>query len=203
MSLSLSCVATVPPRTVSFGLFRIMSALFLAGTTVCGQPNVINSTFLQCNVPPQRVGAFPVKVMLNDQNSTSRATLHRLCGEGSFGLPGDECGDCPEVLSSVAQRVKSIKGVKSVVLCAAVKFWRLCCCSRGANRRHCAVVACCRCSVLTTERGVHIAVPSAACPPGLLQSVPCPVQQLRASGSVPRCRRRCCVSAVPGTAAGR
>lgn len=36
-------------------------------------------------------------VSLNGQSSTSSVILHRMCGPGKFGLPGQMCIDCPQV----------------------------------------------------------------------------------------------------------
>ena len=67
------------------------------GTERCTEPVVVNSSQLVCNAPRMRVGAYPVTVSLNGANSTSSDTLHRLCDQDWFGLPGEECGPCPEV----------------------------------------------------------------------------------------------------------
>jgi hypothetical protein len=64
---------------------------------------VVNSSHLACNAPRMRVGAYPVTVSLNGVNSTSRATLHRLCDQDWFGLPGKECDACPEVRGRVSR----------------------------------------------------------------------------------------------------
>ncbi len=40
---------------------------------------------------------FGAAVSLNGQNSSSSVILHRLCGAGKFGLPGELCVNCPAV----------------------------------------------------------------------------------------------------------
>ncbi len=79
------------------------SCLLEPGAERCTEPVVVNSSHLVCNAPRMRVGAYPVTVALNGVNSTSSptATLHRLCDQDWFGLPGDECGACPEVREEV------------------------------------------------------------------------------------------------------
>jgi hypothetical protein len=67
------------------------------GGALCTQTVVASSSLLLCNAPVASVGAYPVVVSLNDQNSTSRVIVHRMCGAGRFGLPGQQCGPCPEV----------------------------------------------------------------------------------------------------------
>ncbi len=88
-----SCIAMC--ALLSTGMWRVL--LPVAGAETCTEPVVVNSSHLLCTAPRMRVGAYPISVTLNDQNSTASAVLHRLCDEGWFGLPGQECDTCPEV----------------------------------------------------------------------------------------------------------
>jgi hypothetical protein len=68
-----------------------------AGAQPCPQVVVASSSHLVCTAPITVVGAYPVTVSLNGQNSTRGPTVHRLCSEGQFALPGALCGACPQV----------------------------------------------------------------------------------------------------------
>lgn len=72
------------------------------GDSLCGQPVLLSATLLQCTAPVSAVGAYPVVVSLNGHNGTTSAVLHRLCGPGTFGLPGNTCDKCPQNAECVA-----------------------------------------------------------------------------------------------------
>jgi hypothetical protein len=95
---------TLHPALDLHGVRVVATACFsVPGAERCSEPVVVNSSFLVCNAPRMRVGAYPVTVSLNGVNSTSSTILHRLCDQGWFGLPGEECGACPEVRACSAQ----------------------------------------------------------------------------------------------------
>jgi hypothetical protein len=106
---------------------------------------------------------------LNGRNSTvSAVILHRLCGAGTFAVPGSLCTACPRVCHARA--------------CRVCRWWtgptRVCCVVNMALVWFLGAVA---------ERGVCGFVPAAAGPTRVLPVVLGGVRKLRASGRMPRC----------------
>ena len=79
--------------------YLLVSRAASAGGTVCTEVVIVSSSQLVCSAPVSPVGAYPLTVSLNGQNSTadSDVKVYRLCGGGQFGSPGQECSDCPAV----------------------------------------------------------------------------------------------------------
>ena len=70
---------------------------YCAGNETCLQVNLINSTTVSCTAPSMVTGRHRVVVTLNGQSSSGSVTVDRLCGDGSFALPGRACQPCPKV----------------------------------------------------------------------------------------------------------
>jgi hypothetical protein len=107
-------------------------------------------------------------VSLNGQNSSGSVVLHRLCGAGTFALPGDECQACPKVLDKFAPVTYS-SPVSATVLKV---LWTI---VRGVSAE---------CRVCRT-------VPRALGPGRLLSSLPHGLCELCARSGVPWGKRRC------------
>jgi hypothetical protein len=78
------------------------------GGQVCAQPIVADSTHLVCTAPVAVAGRARVVVSLNGQNSTTDASLDRLCGNGKFALPGQRCAACPKVRFAPSERTTGL-----------------------------------------------------------------------------------------------
>jgi hypothetical protein len=165
------------------------------GSTLCAQVVVASSSQLLCNAPAAPVGAYPLTVSLNGQNSTGRVRVHRLCGEGQFGLPGQECGDCPEVCSGLCCPCCRLYSRHRTPTAAD---------ALGDGPSPTPVHSCPLFFIVgRAERGVRGAVPSAAAQAGFLQHIPHVLQQLCAGSRVSWRGRSASVRDIQWPAAGR